>query len=103
MKKTLSTMTLVLVCLFACVTTISAASGSSYPKTNLKHSWDTRWTITGDATYSELAGYGNQKRAYARMGSDGTWSSWVGSSAYKANVMDFGPWGGSYSASYSYK
>lgn len=82
-----------------------SASGSVMcgESNNLSARWNKVWTISGDAMAASLVGYGNQKRVTAKVGSEGTVSSWAGSKTLSVSVSDVGPWGGSYYTKFEWK
>ncbi|MDQ0361591.1 hypothetical protein [Breznakia pachnodae] len=112
-KKVLSA-GLALIIMFGMISSVSAAtgflqstnkSGESYigNNKNLQAWWNTSWNLNGDYLYAKLTGYGNQKRVYARLGTEGTTSAWYASSSKVASVQDVGPWGGSVFVRFDYK
>lgn len=91
-------------CIFlfgASMLSVCAYSYSSYyggaTGQDISWNWWTGWNINGDYTEAVAANRPGHsaymKRAYARMGSEGSYSEWKRSGDHEARVKDYGPFG----------
>lgn len=69
---------------------------------NLFGSYYTFNNINGDGINVTLTGTGNTKLIYARMGEQGSYSSWVASSTPSVSLNDYGAWGSIGNSNYSW-
>lgn len=89
-KKLCFLLSFALVCI-----TVNAAADSYFTGSNrnLKCSWHTDYDVNGDYITVKLEGFGNQKKVYARMGSQGSFTDFVPSDRLKISISDYGPFG----------
>ncbi len=91
--RRLSKMKLFLVVAFVGVAFVAADNGGylTGPYQNLMFEWKTGTNIIrGNYIEASLEGYGNDKRVFARMGAEGSWSDWIDSNELRAEVTDYG-------------
>lgn len=84
------------------VSTVFAASGSAVLSGGGLGAYNTGWWVTrGDYISVAISGGTKQKRAYGRMGAEGSYSVWT--SDYYVDVVDYGPFGAIGAGNWSYQ